>query len=55
MIETLTNPQNIVAALVAIAVFATMVTFIMPIFDRDNMKARMKSVSIDRARCDPHP
>ncbi len=48
MIETLTNPQNIVAALVAIAVFATMVTFIMPIFDRDNMKARMKSVSIER-------
>lgn len=48
MIETLTNPTNVIAALVSIAVFATLVTFIMPMFDRDDMKARMKSVSLER-------
>tara|TARA_R110000751_G_scaffold71441_10_gene144922 strand:- start:43669 stop:44637 length:969 start_codon:yes stop_codon:yes gene_type:complete len=48
MIETLTNPTNVIAALVSIAVFATLVTFIMPMFERDDMKARMKSVSLER-------
>lgn len=48
MIKTLTDPTFVSAVLVGIAVFATMVTIFMPFFERGDLKARMKSVALER-------
>ncbi|MDA4847938.1 type II secretion system F family protein [Hoeflea poritis] len=48
MIKTLTDPTLVSAVLVGIAVFATMVTIFMPFFERGDLKARMKSVALER-------
>ena len=46
-IKTLTDPAFLIAILVAIAVFATVFT-LLPAFARDPLKARMKSVALER-------
>ena len=46
-IKTLTDPTFLIAILVAIAVFATAFT-LLPAFARDPLKARMKSVALER-------
>ncbi|MEM6461563.1 MAG: type II secretion system F family protein [Pseudomonadota bacterium] len=48
MINTLTDPTFVLAALVGIAVFATMFTIFMPMFERGDLKARMKAVAVER-------
>jgi tight adherence protein C len=45
---TLTDPAMIVAALVAIAVFATFYTLAVPFFERGDLNKRMKAVSTER-------
>ena len=47
MVKLLTDPALLMAVLVAIAVFATVVTLV-PAFGRDPLKSRMKSVAIER-------
>lgn len=42
------NPDNIVAAFVAVVCFATVVTIAMPMLNRSNLEARLKSVSTRR-------
>ncbi|MFO1088615.1 MAG: type II secretion system F family protein [Hyphomicrobiales bacterium] len=53
MIETLVTllePRNLVVILVGIAVFATVLTVFAPLLQRDELAARMKSVSTERER-----
>ena len=45
MIETLTNPDNILAAFVAIVVFATIVTLGAPLLGQTSLEGRLKSVA----------
>lgn len=45
---SLTNPSLIIAVLVAIAVFATLYTIAIPLFERGNLDKRMKAVSTER-------
>ncbi|OQM74786.1 type II secretion system F family protein [Manganibacter manganicus] len=47
VVQTLTDPSFLVAMLVAIAVFATVVT-LMPAFGGNTLKTRMKSVALER-------
>ncbi len=49
-INTVTNPQVLVASFAAIAVFATVVTVAMPMFERDKLSARIKTVALERER-----
>ena len=48
MISMLTNPDNILAAFVAVVCFATIVTIATPMFNRSNLEGRLKSVSTRR-------
>ncbi|WP_312164813.1 type II secretion system F family protein [Phenylobacterium sp.] len=48
MIAALTNPANLLAAFVAVICFATIITIAMPMMDRRNLEARLKSVSTRR-------
>ena len=48
MISMLTNPDNILAAFVAVVCFATIVTIATPMFNRSNLETRLKSVSTRR-------
>ncbi|MEX3011053.1 type II secretion system F family protein [Hoeflea sp. TYP-13] len=48
MIKTLTDPTFVSAVLVGIAVFATMFTIFMPMFERGDLKSRMKAVAVER-------
>ena len=48
MINTLTDPTFVLAVLVGIAVFATMFTIFMPMFERGDLKSRMKAVAVER-------
>lgn len=48
MISMLTNPDNILAAFVAVVCFATIVTIATPMFNRSNLESRLKSVSTRR-------
>src|ERR1700744_4193140 len=48
LIETLTDPTNLVTAAVAIASFATIVTLAAPALRGDKLDARMKSVATRR-------
>ncbi|HTK36739.1 MAG TPA: type II secretion system F family protein [Caulobacteraceae bacterium] len=45
MIETLTNPQNILYAIVALAVFASIMTLAAPMMKGDKLEDRLKSVA----------
>ncbi|MDQ0455435.1 type II secretion system F family protein [Rhizobium paknamense] len=44
----LTNPHLLIGLLVALAVFATLYTIIMPLFERTDLNKRMKAVSTER-------
>jgi tight adherence protein C len=48
MISTLTNPNVIVAFLVAVAVLATFYSLAAPFLERGNLEKRMKSVATER-------
>lgn len=48
MVAALTNPANLLAAFVALVCFATIITVAMPMMDRRNLEARLKSVSTRR-------
>ena len=48
MISMLTNPDNILAAFVALVCFATIVSIATPMFGRSNLENRLKSVSTRR-------
>ena len=48
MISTLTDPTLVASVLVGIAVFATMFTIFMPMFERGDLKSRMKAVAVER-------
>ncbi|THF48963.1 type II secretion system F family protein [Allorhizobium terrae] len=44
----LTNPSLLIALLVAVAVFATIYTIVVPLFERSDLNKRMKAVSTER-------
>ena len=46
--EVMTTPQTLVAILAALAVFATVYTLTQPLFERDRLASRIKSVAIER-------
>jgi tight adherence protein C len=48
LVATLTDPQVILAGLVAIAVFATLYTLVLPYFDSGGLDKRMKAVTTER-------
>ncbi len=48
LVTTLTNPTIILAGLVAIAVFATIYSLILPYFDSGGLEKRMRSVTTER-------
>ena len=48
--EGLTNPQALIAVGAAVGTFATVVGLSRPLFARDQLKSRMKSVSLERER-----
>lgn len=48
MLSVITDPQVLIPVLVAIAVFATCVTLLMPYLERNETAARMKSVALER-------
>ena len=48
LIRTLTDPQVILAGLVAIAVFATLYVLVLPYFDSGGLDKRMKAVTSER-------
>lgn len=47
-IDTLLEPQNMIAAATAIAVFATILTVVLPMLSQDKLGNRMKSVALER-------
>lgn len=48
MISAITNPDNLLAAFVALVCFATIVTIAMPMFQQNSLETRLKSVSTRR-------
>jgi tight adherence protein C len=48
LVTTLTNPTIVFAGLVAIAVFATIYSLILPYFDQGGLEKRMRSVTTER-------
>ncbi|UXS02868.1 type II secretion system F family protein [Agrobacterium tumefaciens] len=48
LMSSLTDPQTLIAILVAVAVFATFYTLIMPFLERKDLNKRMKAVSSER-------
>jgi tight adherence protein C len=44
-IDVLTNPDNVLMAVTAVVVFATIVTILAPTFQRSNLESRLKSVA----------
>lgn len=48
--EGLTNPKAIIAVCTALGTFATVVALSKPLFARDQLKTRMKAVSLERER-----
>ena len=46
--STMTTPQTLVAILAALAVFATAYTLTQPLFERDKLASRIKSVAVER-------
>jgi tight adherence protein C len=47
-LAVVTNPANLVAAFVAVACFATLMSIITPMFNRSSLETRLKSVSTRR-------
>ena len=45
LVTTLTDPQNVITVLAGALSFATVVTLAWPLFNRDNLDSRMKSVA----------
>ena len=45
MIETRTNPSNLLSALIAIVVFLTIVTLAAPMMSTSSLEGRLKSVA----------
>lgn len=48
LVKSLTNPTMIIALLVALAVFATFYTLVIPYFEKGDLNKRMKAVSTER-------
>ena len=48
LVRTLTDPQVVMAALVALAVFATFYVLVLPYFDSGGLDKRMKAVTTER-------
>lgn len=48
MISMLTDPQVLIPVLVAVAVFATCMTLLMPLFEKNEVATRMKAVALER-------
>ena len=48
LINTLTDPQFLIPLLAAVSVFATVFTLLTPVFERDQLGARIKAVAIER-------
>ncbi len=46
--DTFTTPQTLVAIFAALAVFATAYTIVQPLFERDKLASRIKSVAVER-------
>ena len=46
--DVMTNPQTLVAIFAALAVFATAYTVVQPLFERDRLATRIKSVAVER-------
>ncbi|PRD44209.1 type II secretion system protein [Phyllobacterium phragmitis] len=46
--QKLTDPQFLMAMLVGLAVFATLMTLLMPLFSGNELKSRMKTVALER-------
>ncbi len=46
--DTFTTPQTLVAVFAALAVFATAYTVVQPLFERDKLAGRIKSVALER-------
>jgi tight adherence protein C len=45
LVDTLTNPDNVIAAFVGVATFATIVTVVSPAFQQSGLESRLKSVA----------
>jgi tight adherence protein C len=45
MIEILSNPDNVLAAFIAVVVFATVVTLVLPLVGQPSLEGRLKSVA----------
>lgn len=50
VIETMSNPQVLMAILVSVAIFATVLTLAMPLMSGDRLSSRMKTVAIEREK-----
>ena len=50
MMDFLIQPENLIAITTAIAVFATILTFSMPVLAKDTLGDRMKSVALEREK-----
>ncbi|MFK7901427.1 MAG: type II secretion system F family protein [Nitratireductor sp.] len=50
LIDALVDPQNLIAAFSALAVFATLLTILMPFLQQDELSARVKSAVTDREK-----
>jgi tight adherence protein C len=48
LVENFTSPPFLIALLAAISVFATVMTLLTPIFERDRLGARIKAVALER-------
>jgi len=48
LVNVLTNPQFLIPMFAAISVFATVVTLMAPLFERDKLGARIKAVALER-------
>ena len=46
--DAMTSPQTLVAIFAALAVFATAYTVVQPLFERDKLSTRIKSVAVER-------
>ena len=49
-VETVSNPQLIATVMAAVCVFATVISFAMPMLARDRMNQRMKEMAVERAK-----
>jgi len=50
MFEQLTQPENLLALLTAVGVFASILVVVMPMLAKDNLGIRMKSVALEREK-----